>query len=286
MTMNDERESFGAALHEAALSFEPPSGELLYQSAVRRGRRLRRRRTAGTSLAGALALGVAATLAFVLSGVGADAPPPNPSPAATQVPKDLPKYMLTTFQSLLPAGTTVDKVSGMLTATGYGYGMRSNLGGWQAGAQEMAFYNGGQITLELSVARQQGVATDCETGFDMADCKEMTVGQGQLVIIKTGNGTSQPYAWEYLMNYAGGKSVQLQADPNLNIKNPQDPFSTAQVERLLGAAAWDPVLAGLPALVKCPAMEPATGKYKNEDWICPTTGKLYPIMGQMYAPPQ
>jgi hypothetical protein len=286
MTMNDERESLGAALHEAALSFEPPSGELLYQGAVRRGRRLRRRRTAGTSLAGALALGVAATLAFVLSGVGADAPRPNSAPAATQAPKDLSKYMLTTFQSLLPAGMKVDLVSGTQTISGYGYGMRSNVGEWQAGAQEMAVYNGQRLTLDLSVARRQGVATDCGTGFDMTDCKEMTVGQGQLVIIKMGNGTSQPYSWEYLMNYAGGKSVQLQANPNLNIKNPPDPFSTAQVEHLLGAQAWDPVLANLPALVKCPTMGPATGKYKNEYWICPTTGKLYPIEGQMYAPPQ
>jgi hypothetical protein len=286
MTVNDERESLSAALHEAAHTFEPPDGEALYQGALRRGRRLRRRRTAGTALTGTAALGVAAALAFGLAGVGADAPKPTPAPAATKpVPvQDLPKYMATTFMSLLPAGTALELGGGIVPLTGDGYGMNSNLGDWQADAQAFVTYQGERYTLQFSVVHQR-LNTDCENGFNLAACSEQTFDGGQYVTLTMGNGTNDPYSYSAAMNYAGGKAVILQVNPNLNIKNPHQPFTTAQLQRILTSTAWKPVLAALPALVNCPSMTQAPGKLATTEWICTATGKLYPAMGDPYLYP-
>jgi hypothetical protein len=279
MTMNDERESFSAALHEAARTLEPPDGELLYQRAVRHGRRLRRRKATGTALTGTVALGAAAALALGLSGVGADAP--KPAPAATQAPQNLPKYMATTFQSLLPAGTTLNAASGVVALTGSGYGMPGNDGNWQASAQAFVAYQGERYSLELSVVHQR-LNTDCETGFGMSACSEGMLGDGQFVLMTMGDGKNEPYSYWIAMNYAGGKSVELMVDPNGQTKNPRDPFTRAQLEQILTAPAWRPVLAALPALVDCRNLEPAPGKNAHTEWMCQATGKLYPSMGQMY----
>jgi hypothetical protein len=279
MTMGEERESLGAALREAARSFEAPDGELLYAGALSRGRRLRRRRTAGTAAAGLLACGVAVALGFGLSGVGGSAPRPAPVATAPAVisAKALPKYMAATFWSLLPTGTALQPDTGVYVLTGSGYVMPSNIGDWESSAQAMVTYRGVKYSLVLSVSHERR-NTDCETGFALTDCHETPLGKGQYVDLTLGDGTSEPYSYEFHMNYSGGKSVALQVNPNSHTKHPIDPFSTAQLEKILTAPAWDPVLAGLPALVACPNLQPAPGKSANTEWICASTGKLYPSM--------
>ena len=81
MTVQNEDEDFAAALREAAHSIDTPHAEALYEGAVHRGRRIRRRRALGTGATTAVALGAAGVLAATLSVSGA-----GPGPAETAAP--------------------------------------------------------------------------------------------------------------------------------------------------------------------------------------------------------
>jgi hypothetical protein len=61
------------------------------------------------------------------------------------------------------------------------------------------------------------------------------------------------------------------------------PFTEQQAEHIVTSPVWNEVLADLPAQISCPNLEPAPGNLAATEWLCATTGKLYPIEGQPYS---
>ena len=279
MSIHEGRESFAVALHETAEQIETPFAEFLYEGAVRRGKQIRRRRRTGAALTGVAAVGAAAAVAAVgLSGTGRAAP--APVQVATISPKDVPKYMATTFISVLPSGVLLQTSDGDSTLSGWGYSMPGNDGRWSAAAQTLIVYQGQKYTAALSVA--DGGMT-CQEFSQLVTCNTKRIGSATLVYPGPLKGASQLKNEDYNLDYADGKSVQLQVTPNTDNTASIVPFTEQQAEHIVTSPVWNPVLADLPARVSCPDLEPAPGKLAAPEWLCTTTGKLYPVEGQPYS---
>lgn len=279
MSFHEGRESFAVALHETAEQIEAPFAEFLYEGAVRRGKQIRRRRRTGAALTGVVAVGAAAAVAAVgLSGAGRATP--APIPVATISPKDVPKYMATTFMSVLPHGILLQTSDGESTLTGYGYSMPGNDGRWSAAAQTLIVYQGQKYTASISVA--DGGLT-CQEFSSLVTCNTKRIGSATLVYPGPLKGASQLANEDYNLDYSDGKSVQLQVMPNTHNTASIVPITEQQAEQIVTSPAWNQVLADLPAPVSCPILERAPGSLAATEWLCATTGKLYPIEGQSYG---
>jgi len=277
MSIHEGRESFAVALHETAGRIEAPFAEFLYEGAVRRGKQMRRRRRTGAALTGFVAVGAAAAAAVGLLGNGR--PAPTPVSAASISAKDVPKYMATTFMSVLPSGALLQPSTGAATLTGYGYSMLDNNGQWSAAAQTLIAYQGQKYTALLTVT--DGSMT-CAQFNGQAACTTQRIGSATLVSVGPPPGKSEPQSVNYSLNYPDGKSVQLALTPNTDDTATHPPLTEQQAELIVTSPVWNQVLAGLPAPVSCPDLEPAPGKLAPTEWICATTGKLYPSHGQDY----
>lgn len=281
MTINEERESFSAALHDAALHFDLPRSADLYDDAVRRGRRIKRRRGLRTGTASGFALAAAGVAVAVLATAGTTPSHPDVTVTTTAI-THLGRYMAENLRALLPAGTTLQLGTGLSPLTGTGYDMTSNNGIWQADAAASIIYEGERYSVELQVI-QQRVNWDCSSFFVNGPCRTKQVDGGTFIAAST---TQQggPKTYYYFWNLAGGKEIEFQVNPNLNTKNPTDPFTEQQMQDLLTAPAWTSVLSGLPAVVSCPDLEPFRASTQSfQVWKCTTTGKLYPQQADMYA---
>ena len=281
MTINEEPESFSAALHDAASHFDLPSSGDLYEGAVRRGRRIKRGRALRTGTASAFALAAAGVLMVVVATPGTAPSHPN-VPVTSAAITHLGRYMAENLRALLPAGTKLEVGTGALPLTGTGYSILSSTGLWEADAAASIVYAGERYSVELQVI-QQRTNWDCSSLFIHGSCTTKQVDGGTFI---AASSTQQggPQSYTYLWNLAGGKEIELQVNPNLNTKNPTNPFTERQMQDLLTAPAWTRVLDGLPAVVSCPDLEPfSLNKQGEPGWKCTTTGKIYPQAADQYA---
>jgi hypothetical protein len=282
MTINEERESFSAALHDAALDFDLPRSGDLYDAAVHRGRRIKRRRALRTGTASGFALAAAGVLMAVVAMPGTTASHPN-VPVTSAAITHLGRYMAENLRALLPAGTRLEQDTGALPLAGTGYSMLANNGEWQANATASIIYEGERYSVDLQIIRQR-TNWNCSSFFVHGPCTAKQVDGGTFVVASS---TQQggPKTYFYLWNLAGGKEIEFQVDPNLNTKNPTNPFTDQQMQDLLTAPAWTRVLDGLPAVVDCPDFESFSNGPHNSApaWRCTTTGKIYPQQADMYA---
>jgi hypothetical protein len=282
MTINEERESFSAVLHDAALHFDLPRSGDLYDAAVRRGRRIKRRRALRMGTASGFALAAAGVLVAVLATPGTT--PSRPDVTVTgAATTHLGKYMAENLKALLPSGTKLQLGTGALPLSGTGYDILSSSGIWEADASASIVYEGRKYSVELQVI-QQRTNWDCSSFFIHGSCTTKQVGGGTFIVASS---TQQggPKTYFYFWNLAGGKEIEFQVNPNLNTKNPTNPFTERQMRDLLTAPAWTRVLDGLPAVVDCPDLEPFSNGPHNSApaWRCTTTGKIYPQQADVYA---
>lgn len=253
-SVNDQRESFSAALHEAARSFEPPRPELLYGDALRRGRRIRRNRTLGTGLAGVLVLAVAGVLALTLAGSGSSG---EPAPGVTATVLSSPvtaQYMTAAFESVLPSNAKIDE-SATHPLVGSGYTREGTGGGWAAGVTATVLVSGAAYVLALSVSIGVAVPQPCmasgTTGTVSLSCESDALPGGPFDAYLT---SALPGVANYLWQPTAKKSVVVSvrrpggtaAAPAVTLKVP---FTVKQIERLVTAKVWTTVIDDLPAVV-------------------------------------
>jgi hypothetical protein len=206
---------------------------------------------------------------------------PN-APVTSAAITHLGRYMAENLRALLPAGTKLQVGTGALPLTGTGYDMPSNDGVWQADAAASITYEGEKYSVELQVI-QQRTNWDCSSFFIHGPCTTKQVDGGAFIVT---SDTQQggPKTYMYFWNLAGGKEIEFQVNPNLNTRNPTDPFTEQQMQDLLTAPAWTSVLDGLPAVINCPDLEPVSiDKQGAPGWKCTATNRIYAQSADQYA---
>ena len=275
--MSHERASFGAALRDAAESFTVPPTEQIHERALRRGRQIRRRRTAGT-LSAALAVAAVGVLTASLLSPGAPTRPPMESAttytAATMTRSQLGQYMSYHLLALLPPGA---RSTGHLfpdQLNGDGYSVQAPDGAWAAHGYAVIALGGKRYTVGVDVIRG-ALKQTCAMHPSTDVCTSKSLGQGTLVsgVSMTTPGKTAS-GWYYYWNLAGGASVQLIVNPYYSA-NPPALFTQQQAEAFVTAPAWTSVLNGLPQIVHCDNLKMSEQGIATE-WTCPSTGKVYP----------
>ena len=276
MTTNHERASFGAALRDAAESFSVPPAEELHERAVRRGRRIKRRKAAGTVTSVGVVFAVAAVLTASL--LSSSAPEQRPTEAKPDTPAGLGQYMAEHLDALLPQGAQLTTLAGTKFAplNGGGYGITTPDGEWAAGASAMFNYGGHRYVFNLSVTRNLANANCASLPPTMYPCTSKPVGRGTLVSAIDGNNN-----WYYYWNLSDGTSVQLLTEDGPG-RAPVS-YTEQQIESLVAAPAWTSVLSGLPPLVHCTGLKMVDSNNAALGWVCPSTHKTYPGITYTYA---
>jgi hypothetical protein len=257
MSMSEQRESFSAALHEAAQSFEPPRPDLLYDDARRRGQRIKRQRTLGAGLTGVVLLAVIGVLAatFAGSGGGTTATVAVPAPAGQVTAQ----YMAAAFQSVLPSNAKLDE-SAAHPIIGYGYTSQGTDGGWYAGATATVLVAGEAYVFTVTV--QTGVMGlgPCTTGPQKSPsppgavtlhCDFGTLDGGSFGLQTTSANDTTTYAWmpAYLATETNRQSFVVTVRPaGKAIHGVASPFTEKQIQQLVTAKVWTAVLKDMPAV--------------------------------------
>jgi len=239
MATNEKRESFGAALHEAAQSFEPPLTEQLHGDAVSYGRRIKRRRAAGAGAAGVVVLAVAGALTVTLTGSGSGAG--DPAVIMSSGPVNA-KYMSAAFTSVLPSTA---KLTSAVTGTGY---TSQTGGGWYAGVYATVLVSGKQYVLTLSimdsVTETQACGTPSPGSFLFCDAVVLRGGPFDAGTTLSGRTT---YSW-VPVDYRSD-SIVVTVGPDSMVTHPtSSPFTMKQIEQFVTADVWTEVFKDLPAM--------------------------------------
>jgi hypothetical protein len=258
MSMSEQRESFSAALHEAARSFEPPRPDLLYGDARRRGQRIKRQRTLGAGLTGVVLLAVIGVLAvtFAGSGGGATATAAVPAPTGPVTAQ----YMAAAFESVLPSNAKLDE-SAAHPVIGYGYTSQGTDGGWYAGATATVLVSGGAYVFTVTVqtgvmglgpcmvrpqksaSAPQGTSLNCDFG---------TLDGGSFGLQTTSADGTTTYAWTPadLATETNRQSFVASVRPaGKGVNGVASPFTVKQIQRLMTAKVWTEVFKDMPAVV-------------------------------------
>jgi hypothetical protein len=253
MSLNEQRESFSAALHEAAQSFEPPRPELLYGDAQRRGRLIKRRRTLGAGLTGVVVLAVAGVLVATLDGSGGGStgtvvvlPPAGPVTA---------QYMAAALQSVLPSNAKLDE-SAAHPLVGNGYTSQGTDGGWYAGATATVLVSGKAYDFAVSVQTgavsigycsspgSQG-STQCYSDFG-------TLDGGSFGSQTSSISPTTMYVWIPVdrATETNQQSIVVSVRPAGKVADgAPSPFTREQIEQLVTAKVWTEVVDDMPAVV-------------------------------------
>lgn len=277
--MNREPASFGAALREAAESFAVPQAEELHERAVRRGRQLRRRRVAGTSVSAAAVVAAVGALTFGLLGTGSPAGTPTASASGPLADSQVGGYLADHFQPLFPPGAQLSTSSGQPALQGYGYGVLDPTGQWQAEAGAFVTDAGHQYAMELQVKREPA-DPHCQTPPSAGyQCTSKPLGSGTLVTT-IGPGINGSGSWDYAWALGDGRSVELAVTQFGPLQAPasyRDPYTQQQAEQVLTAPAWTRVVDGLPQIVDCAGgLKSVQTDSRLTGWSCASTGRTYP----------
>lgn len=300
MAIHEERESFAAALHETAEGIETPLADSLYGDAVRRGRRIKRRRAMGTGAAAVVAVGAAGALAAALSTALAPAPAPGPAasvPKATASPKPTatahetsatsPAHVLQVFLQSLPKGADVLPSPAHGAAPDSSGPMVNELTGhWYVFAGASLKSPGAAGWSSISVDVQRGIQiTDCteaEAGSTTDTCTRTAYDGGELILDKTrhnpADASSDPI-WQYYWDSPAGYEVDLAIGDSTVA---DFALTEQQVLPMLTDPAWRTITAQLPSAV-CTGgtlttiMTGGTSATTPGPALkCSTDGKVYP----------
>ncbi|MBR7825860.1 hypothetical protein KDK95_06030 [Actinospica sp. MGRD01-02] len=222
MSIIGEPTSLSAALHDAALSVEPPPTEVLYGEAVRRGRRIKRNRALGTGLAGAVVLAAGGAL-ITTAHYGAHTTA-TASVLSGPVNRD---YMIAAYEAALPSNA---KITGAVTAEGYHAGDSKS---WSTQATANVLVSGRQYTVYVDIQRGEDKWPACTA---VLRCSTATVDGASPETIEI-------YAW--LPGDDATISVSVSSRGHLAGSAAQ-PFSIGQIEQMLTANVWTKVLDDLP----------------------------------------
>ena len=278
--MHEESQSpsFVEDLHKVAMTFDAPNTELLYGSAVHRGRAIKRRRAFQGALAAVVALVVAGSLLTLAGGTKGHAVPSASSMVTRPSSSDGPvsgKYMLESFKALLPGDVKIDPTDGMATLYGVSYAIYGTDGSWSARAYAFTKIDGYQENVQLSVDRPAYVMTTCaldDTGAKIG-CKTTSLGGGAKLVTYT-SATENGSELDVYRNLPDGVDVHLQVQGTAPVGHPV--MTESQMLALVTAPAWDEVIADMPAKIDCPSgIQPQNGG-RGPDWVCTGTGKIYP----------
>jgi hypothetical protein len=257
MSINEQRESFSAALHEAAQSFEPPRPDLLYDDARRRGQRIKRQRTLGAGLTGVVLLAVVGVLAVTFAGSGGGA---TGTPAATPTGPVTAQYMAAALESVLPSNATLDE-SAAHPIIGYGYTSQGTDGGWYAGATATVLVAGEAYVFTVTV--QTGVMGlgPCTTGPQKSPsppgkvtlhCDFGTLDGGSFGLQTASANDTTTYVWmpADLATETNRQSFVVTVRPaGKAVNGVASPFTEKQIQQLVTAKVWTEVLKDMPAVV-------------------------------------
>ena len=247
-SINDQRESFSAALHEVARSFEPPGPELLYGDALRRGRRIKRRRTVGGGLAGVLVLAVAGVLAVTLAGSVSSG---KPAPAASVLSGSvMAQYMTAAFESVLPSNAEIDE-SAAHPLVGSGYTRQGTDGGWSAGVTATVLVSGEVYVFALSISTGVAGPAPCmppattATAAASISCDSAALHGPFYAYTESSEPGVANYLWKPVPEKSVVASVRRVGSAAISLKVP---FTVKQIEQLVTAKVWTRVIDGLPAV--------------------------------------
>lgn len=222
MSIIGEPTSLSAALHDAALSVEPPPTEVLYGEAVRRGRRIKRNRALGTGLAGAVVLAAGGAL-LTTAHHGAHTAATT-SVLSGPVNRD---YMIAAYEDSLPSSA---KITGSVSAEGYHAGDAKS---WVTDVTADVLVSGRKYTVYLTIQRGETKWPQCSA---VIRCSTATVDGGSPETIEI-------YAW--LPGDDATVSLSVTSQGHLT-GSAARPFSIDQIEHMLTAQVWTKVLDDLP----------------------------------------
>ena len=250
MSMSEQRESFSAALHEAARSFEPPRPDLLYDDARRRGRRIKRQRTFGAGLSVVVMLAVVGVLAATFAGSGGV----TATPAATPTGPVTAQYMAAAFRSVLPSNAKLDE-SAAQPMIGYGYTSQGTDGGWYAGATATVLVSGKAYVFALSVMTGQMGVGDCLSPGSHLLCYSGTLHGGTFSAQTSSISSTTMYVWSpheppLKINQPPNQlAIVVTVRPVGKAANGSpSPFTVEQIEQLAIAKVWNEVSKDMPAV--------------------------------------
>jgi hypothetical protein len=275
--MSHERASFGAALRDAAESFTVPPTERIHERALRRGRQIRRRRTAGT-LSAALAVAAVGVLTASLLSAGTPTRTPTETATSTQTAATMTRtqlgvYMAVHLRALLPPKAEPTSITIPIYSSD-GYSVQTPDGDWAATAYVIVSVGGKRYVVAVDVTRTPLKQT-CASHPPTDVCTSKSLGRGTLVTdVSMTTPGKMAVGWNYYWNLAGDASVRLSVNPYQS-PDPHDPFTQQQAEALVTAPAWTSVLNGLPQIVHCDNLKMSEQGIASE-WTCPSTGKVYP----------
>lgn len=287
-------ESIARALHEAALSFEPPDHQLFHDRAARRVRQIRRRRALGGGLAGLAAAAVLALGLFVAANrSGADTPTTSrtSTPTATPAPDTgsvTPAEVLQTLLGSLPASVTRIPDAQGDPQWADGPGVDKADGDWYVSAGttlESPSATGSSVSLTVMHGAQTTTCAEAEarSSTDTDTCTVGRIDGGTLITDKAGSDPSAPLSeptWQYYWLSPAGNEIDLSVtDASVSdfalaqqpaIDMLTDPGWDQLADRLPGAVCRGGTLTELPAT----GSTPLTG---NAELECSTDGKTYPM---------
>lgn len=309
MTNDQEPESFGLALREAAYDFEPPNPERFHTYAVTRTRQIKRRRSAGGAFAGVVAVGVAGALAVTVSGrtagaVSAAAGTPS-HPAATASPGQSPPTapdtanpgsltqgkVLQAFYAALPKGQDISLTqqpeAGVTAPDATTPLVNSLTGNWYVTVDVSLHNSGGSgySSVELAVAHGVGVGdcTKAEAGSTTDACSVGRLDSGTFILDESRHDAADPASdpiWHYYWISPAGYEVDL----TIGADSVSDfALTQQQVPGILTSPAWAPIAEALPAPVCVGGklsqvyMSPDLASALHLELRCSTDGKLYPM---------
>ena len=270
--MNEERDSFAGLLREVGSHATAPDGEALYQGALNRGRRIRRRRAIGAGAGSVLALGAAGALAFTF--VPNPANPADPSTVATagsshgtsptasvrtspsadaSASANLSdESLLNTFLQALPASADpLRNPAGGTAASAFKPYVNQLSGNWEAGAQAdlKSTSETGWSAVSVNVERGIQITTcaEAEAGSTTDTCTVSALDGGTLILDKTWHNPADPGAhpiWQYFWYSTAGYETMLSiGDDSVT----SFALTEAQAEHVLTDPNWAAVAAQLPA---------------------------------------
>lgn len=267
--MNEERDSFAGLLREVGSHATAPDGEALYQGALHRGRRIRRRRAIGTGAGSVLALGAAGALAFTFvpnpanpstvatagSSHGTSPTAPvrtNPSANASASANLSDEALLNTFLQALPASADPLQNPAGGTAPGAIAPNTNRLSGyWEAGAAAdlKSTSQSGWSAVSVNVERgiQITTCTEAEAGSTTDTCTVSALDGGTLILDKTWHNAADPGAdpiWQYFWYGTAGYETMLSIGDD---SVASFALTEAQAEHVLTDPNWAGVAAQLPA---------------------------------------
>lgn len=314
MSQNPERESFADALHDAAVAFEAPDTVSL-QSAVRRGRQIKRRRAGATAMGGTVALGAAAVLAFTLAAPatghgpaavpvaisaanggarpteGADASPSpayvRPTAAPVVRSNEITQSVIEgALEYALPASAQVVSAGGFAPNTNVEV-IDVNTDSWYV-QDEINLESPGQFggtSVAVSVAHTAGSDTCATLNAGDADgkghCSQSTLDGGKLFDESVPEGTiasnsvSEFFEWYSPAGYE--TDIQL-SDATFS----DFALTKAQVEEMITNQVFGEIAQALPAdpcvggTFSKPVDPPSPGQSPLQHVRCSANGKLYP----------